>query len=156
MEVSVKLHIPATLPPKMCTPQYPMNERLRVSQSPSGCFGEEKNLSLLRGIKPTLLSYTACSLGTIPTELSWQKRHIHTHTRTRTHTHTHTHTHTCTQQLEWGSGKLSQHVKLTTTLRQECSREWYWTPSMSCPSITSCLNISWAWLIYTCMYGCIV
>ena len=129
MEVSVKLHTPDTLPPPV------PND---VSQSPSGCFGEEKNLSLLCRIKPWLLSYPACSIGTIPTELSWQK--------------THTHTRICTQQLEWGSGKLSQHVKLTTTVRQECSKEWYQTPSMSCPSVTYCLNISWAQLIRTCMY----
>jgi hypothetical protein len=41
---------PSHFTPQECVPQYPLNKRLGASQSPSECFGEEKNLSLLCGI----------------------------------------------------------------------------------------------------------
>jgi len=51
VEVSGKLHAPATLPQGK-SPWYPFDRRLGGAQSHSGHGGEEKNSQPLPGIKP--------------------------------------------------------------------------------------------------------
>jgi hypothetical protein len=65
---------PRCFTPWEWAPRYPLNRRLDGTQSWSwlgGLFEEEKNLLPLPGIDPLILRYSACSLITIPTELSW-------------------------------------------------------------------------------------
>jgi hypothetical protein len=68
MEVSGQRHVPAAaLRPGQH--QYPLQRRLSGPQSQSERFGKKKDLLSLLGIQlPVRL---ACSLVTIPNELSW-------------------------------------------------------------------------------------
>jgi hypothetical protein len=60
---------PATLPVGN-SPWYPLYRRLGGPHSQYRCYGEEKYLLLLLGLKPQLLIHRAHSLVTIRTELS--------------------------------------------------------------------------------------
>jgi hypothetical protein len=54
----------------------PLNKRMGRPQSESACFGENKNLLLLPGIKSRFLGCAASSLVTILTELSQRQRNV--------------------------------------------------------------------------------
>jgi hypothetical protein len=56
--------------PSRFTPRDPLYRRLGGPHSPSGRWGEEKNLLSLPGIEPRLLSHPARSPSPIATELS--------------------------------------------------------------------------------------
>jgi hypothetical protein len=61
---------PQFLYSRVKSPQYPLDGRLGGPQNWSGCYGEEKNLLPLLGIKLQFLGRPAHSLVTILTELS--------------------------------------------------------------------------------------
>jgi len=65
-----QFHAPAALPQGK-SPQYPLDRMLSEPQSLSEHSGKEKNYQPLPGIKPYYPDHPACSLVTIPSELSW-------------------------------------------------------------------------------------
>jgi hypothetical protein len=62
----------ALLPPLL----HRMNKRMGRTQSESACFGENKHLLILMGIKSRFLDCAASSLVTILTELSHYHRNV--------------------------------------------------------------------------------
>ena len=66
MKISDQLHAPAAFP--LGSPPPPVKQKAAEA---SGCFGEEKNLLLLLGIKPRILSGPSHSLVITATTLSW-------------------------------------------------------------------------------------